>query len=91
MCSAPPKIPKKIEAKQKAKNLEEKRRKKRQEKRRKLEEKRRNNKEKEKKVATKEEQVAKETNFDFWGIIFVTLAAVMSGFRWSMTQILLQP
>uniref|UniRef100_A0ACD5XWD5 Uncharacterized protein n=1 Tax=Avena sativa TaxID=4498 RepID=A0ACD5XWD5_AVESA len=34
--------------------------------------------------------VARETNFDFWGFIFVTLAAVMSGFRWSMTQILLQ-
>ncbi|CAN6179291.1 unnamed protein product [Urochloa humidicola] len=34
--------------------------------------------------------VAKETEFDFWGFIFVTLAAVMSGFRWSMTQILLQ-
>ncbi|KAL5223956.1 hypothetical protein ABZP36_010595 [Zizania latifolia] len=34
--------------------------------------------------------VAKETGFDFWGFIFVTLAAVMSGFRWSMTQILLQ-
>ncbi|XP_057955840.1 probable sugar phosphate/phosphate translocator At1g06470 isoform X2 [Malania oleifera] len=34
--------------------------------------------------------VAKETEFDFWGFIFVMLAAVMSGFRWSMTQILLQ-
>jgi hypothetical protein len=34
--------------------------------------------------------VSKETEFDFWGFIFVTLAAVMSGFRWSMTQILLQ-
>ncbi|KAL3651328.1 hypothetical protein CASFOL_004330 [Castilleja foliolosa] len=34
--------------------------------------------------------VAKETEFDFWGFIFVTLAAVMSGFRWTMTQILLQ-
>uniref|UniRef100_A0A0A9BSA9 Sugar phosphate transporter domain-containing protein n=1 Tax=Arundo donax TaxID=35708 RepID=A0A0A9BSA9_ARUDO len=34
--------------------------------------------------------VSKETDFDFWGFIFVTLAAVMSGFRWSMTQILLQ-
>lgn len=34
--------------------------------------------------------VARETDFDFWGFIFVTLAAVMSGFRWSMTQILLQ-
>uniref|UniRef100_A0A453QQE8 Sugar phosphate transporter domain-containing protein n=4 Tax=Aegilops tauschii subsp. strangulata TaxID=200361 RepID=A0A453QQE8_AEGTS len=34
--------------------------------------------------------VARETAFDFWGFIFVTLAAVMSGFRWSMTQILLQ-
>ncbi|CAI9089117.1 OLC1v1023626C1 [Oldenlandia corymbosa var. corymbosa] len=34
--------------------------------------------------------VAKETEFDFWGFIFVMLAAVMSGFRWTMTQILLQ-
>ncbi|KAK1425437.1 hypothetical protein QVD17_20789 [Tagetes erecta] len=34
--------------------------------------------------------VAKETEFDLWGFIFVMLAAVMSGFRWSMTQILLQ-
>ncbi|KAF9587755.1 hypothetical protein IFM89_004732 [Coptis chinensis] len=34
--------------------------------------------------------VAKETEFEFWGFIFVMLAAVMSGFRWSMTQILLQ-
>ncbi|KAL3638262.1 hypothetical protein CASFOL_017633 [Castilleja foliolosa] len=34
--------------------------------------------------------VAKETEFEFWGFIFVTLAAVMSGFRWTMTQILLQ-
>lgn len=34
--------------------------------------------------------VAKETEFDFWGFVFVMLAAVMSGFRWSMTQILLQ-
>ncbi|KAL8224255.1 hypothetical protein R6Q57_019730 [Mikania cordata] len=34
--------------------------------------------------------VAKETAFEFWGFIFVMLAAVMSGFRWSMTQILLQ-
>ncbi|CAN6700619.1 unnamed protein product [Malus baccata var. baccata] len=34
--------------------------------------------------------VAKETEFDFWGFIFVMLAAVMSGFRWCMTQILLQ-
>ncbi|KAJ0977380.1 hypothetical protein J5N97_012854 [Dioscorea zingiberensis] len=34
--------------------------------------------------------VARETEFDFWGFIFVMLAAVMSGFRWSMTQILLQ-
>ncbi|AQL02037.1 probable sugar phosphate/phosphate translocator At1g06470 [Zea mays] len=34
--------------------------------------------------------VSKETEFDFLGFIFVTLAAVMSGFRWSMTQILLQ-
>ncbi|XP_031253356.1 probable sugar phosphate/phosphate translocator At1g06470 [Pistacia vera] len=34
--------------------------------------------------------VAKETDFEFWGFIFVMLAAVMSGFRWCMTQILLQ-
>ncbi|KAK2982612.1 hypothetical protein RJ640_024672, partial [Escallonia rubra] len=34
--------------------------------------------------------VARETEFEFWGFIFVMLAAVMSGFRWSMTQILLQ-
>ncbi|XP_038887955.1 probable sugar phosphate/phosphate translocator At1g06470 [Benincasa hispida] len=34
--------------------------------------------------------VAKETEFEFWGFIFVMLASVMSGFRWSMTQILLQ-
>ncbi|XP_056177614.1 probable sugar phosphate/phosphate translocator At1g06470 isoform X2 [Syzygium oleosum] len=33
--------------------------------------------------------VAKETAFEFWGFIFVMLAAVMSGFRWCMTQILL--
>ncbi|KAJ9554021.1 hypothetical protein OSB04_018066 [Centaurea solstitialis] len=36
------------------------------------------------------DNVAKETAFEFWGFIFVMLAAVMSGFRWSMTQILLQ-
>ncbi|KAE8694099.1 putative sugar phosphate/phosphate translocator [Hibiscus syriacus] len=34
--------------------------------------------------------VARETEFDFWGFVFVMLAAVMSGFRWCMTQILLQ-
>lgn len=34
--------------------------------------------------------VAKETDFEFWGFVFVMLAAVMSGFRWCMTQILLQ-
>lgn len=34
--------------------------------------------------------VARETEFDMLGFIFVMLAAVMSGFRWSMTQILLQ-
>ncbi|KAL3821388.1 hypothetical protein ACJIZ3_007293 [Penstemon smallii] len=34
--------------------------------------------------------VVKETEFEFWGFIFVMLAAVMSGFRWTMTQILLQ-
>ncbi|KAH0707058.1 hypothetical protein KY289_012134 [Solanum tuberosum] len=35
-------------------------------------------------------KVAKETEFEFWGFVFVMLAAVMSGFRWTMTQILLQ-
>ncbi|CAH9107431.1 unnamed protein product [Cuscuta europaea] len=34
--------------------------------------------------------VAKETEFQFWGFILVMLAAFMSGFRWTMTQILLQ-
>ncbi|KAL5219848.1 hypothetical protein ABZP36_024561 [Zizania latifolia] len=34
--------------------------------------------------------VAKETEFNLWGFIFIMLAAVMSGFRWCMTQILLQ-
>lgn len=34
--------------------------------------------------------VAKETEFEFWGFSFVMLAAFMSGFRWAMTQILLQ-
>lgn len=34
--------------------------------------------------------VAKETEFEFWGFALVMLAAVMSGFRWCMTQILLQ-
>ncbi|KAK1302092.1 putative sugar phosphate/phosphate translocator [Acorus calamus] len=34
--------------------------------------------------------VAKETEFEFLGFVFVMLASVMSGFRWSMTQILLQ-
>ncbi|KAG8501666.1 hypothetical protein CXB51_004783 [Gossypium anomalum] len=34
--------------------------------------------------------VSKETGFQFWGFVFVMLAAVMSGFRWCMTQILLQ-
>lgn len=34
--------------------------------------------------------VARETEFEFWGFLFVMLAAVMSGFRWCMTQILLQ-
>ncbi|KAK9150610.1 hypothetical protein Syun_008919 [Stephania yunnanensis] len=34
--------------------------------------------------------VAKEAEFEIWGFIFVMLASVMSGFRWSMTQILLQ-
>ncbi|KAL3643060.1 hypothetical protein CASFOL_013875 [Castilleja foliolosa] len=35
-------------------------------------------------------KVAKETKFEFWGFIFVTLAVVMSGFRLTMTQFLLQ-
>ncbi|XP_072993910.1 probable sugar phosphate/phosphate translocator At1g06470 isoform X1 [Typha latifolia] len=34
--------------------------------------------------------VAKETNFEFWGFIYIMVAAVMSGFRWCLTQILLQ-
>ncbi|XP_062105805.1 probable sugar phosphate/phosphate translocator At1g06470 [Humulus lupulus] len=34
--------------------------------------------------------VAKETEFELGGFILVMLAAVMSGFRWCMTQILLQ-
>nr|XP_025605789.1 uncharacterized protein LOC112697025 [Arachis hypogaea] len=34
--------------------------------------------------------VAKETEFELFGFILVMLAAVMSGFRWCMTQILLQ-
>ncbi|XP_074571210.1 putative sugar phosphate/phosphate translocator At1g06470 [Curcuma longa] len=34
--------------------------------------------------------VTKETKFEFWGFIFVMLSAVMAGFRWCMTQILLQ-
>ncbi|XP_052133828.1 probable sugar phosphate/phosphate translocator At1g06470 [Oryza glaberrima] len=34
--------------------------------------------------------VAKETEFNLWGFVFIMLAAVMSGFRWCMTQILLQ-
>lgn len=34
--------------------------------------------------------VAKETEFELLGFSFVMLASVMSGFRWSMTQILLQ-
>ncbi|GLT26707.1 hypothetical protein SLA2020_017530 [Shorea laevis] len=34
--------------------------------------------------------VSKETEFEFWGFLFVMLAAVVSGFRWCMTQILLQ-
>ncbi|KAK4758924.1 hypothetical protein SAY87_020225 [Trapa incisa] len=34
--------------------------------------------------------VTKETAFDLLGFILVMLAAVMSGFRWCMTQILLQ-
>ncbi|CAA6661144.1 unnamed protein product [Spirodela intermedia] len=34
--------------------------------------------------------VAKETEFEFWGFVLVMLASVTSGFRWSMTQILLQ-
>ncbi|XP_015165341.1 probable sugar phosphate/phosphate translocator At1g06470 isoform X1 [Solanum tuberosum] len=34
--------------------------------------------------------VAKETEFEFWGFVFVMLVAVMSGFRWTITQIPLQ-
>ncbi|KAJ3671019.1 hypothetical protein LUZ60_008445 [Juncus effusus] len=34
--------------------------------------------------------VAKATEFNFWGFILIMLAAVLSGFRWAMTQILLQ-
>ncbi|XP_078429243.1 nucleotide/sugar transporter family protein [Wolffia australiana] len=34
--------------------------------------------------------VSKETEFEFWGFILVLFSSVMSGFRWSMTQILLQ-
>ncbi|KAG6469494.1 hypothetical protein ZIOFF_074217 [Zingiber officinale] len=34
--------------------------------------------------------ITKETKFEFWGFIFVMLSAVMAGFRWCMTQILLQ-
>ncbi|CAA6671486.1 unnamed protein product [Spirodela intermedia] len=34
--------------------------------------------------------VARETEFEFWGFIFIMFSSVMSGFRWSMTQILLQ-
>ncbi|CAO2813228.1 unnamed protein product [Amaranthus hypochondriacus] len=34
--------------------------------------------------------VAKDTEFEIWGFVFVMLASVMSGFRWCMTQILLQ-
>ncbi|KAI9101622.1 hypothetical protein K1719_023866 [Acacia pycnantha] len=34
--------------------------------------------------------VAKDIEFEIWGFILVMLAAVMSGFRWCMTQILLQ-
>jgi hypothetical protein len=34
--------------------------------------------------------VAKSAEFNFWGFLFVMLAAIMSGFRWTVTQILLQ-
>ncbi|KAJ4749707.1 Nucleotide/sugar transporter family protein [Rhynchospora pubera] len=34
--------------------------------------------------------VAKATEFNLWGFILIMLAAALSGFRWSMTQILLQ-
>ncbi|XP_057859699.2 probable sugar phosphate/phosphate translocator At1g06470 isoform X1 [Cryptomeria japonica] len=34
--------------------------------------------------------VAKSTEFNFWGFAFVMMAALMSGFRWTVTQILLQ-
>ncbi|KAJ3703978.1 hypothetical protein LUZ61_007683 [Rhynchospora tenuis] len=34
--------------------------------------------------------VAKATEFNLWGFILIMLAAALSGFRWAMTQILLQ-
>eukprot|EP00252_Welwitschia_mirabilis_P009445 TRINITY_DN22024_c0_g1_i2.p1 TRINITY_DN22024_c0_g1~~TRINITY_DN22024_c0_g1_i2.p1 ORF type:complete len:490 (-),score=74.92 TRINITY_DN22024_c0_g1_i2:384-1853(-) len=34
--------------------------------------------------------VAKSTEFNFWGFLFVMLAALMSGLRWTLTQMLLQ-
>lgn len=34
--------------------------------------------------------VAKETEFEIRGFILVLLATVMSGFRWTVTQLLLQ-
>lgn len=34
--------------------------------------------------------VAKETEFEVRGFILVMLATVMSGFRWTVTQLLLQ-
>ncbi|KAH9314699.1 hypothetical protein KI387_023326 [Taxus chinensis] len=34
--------------------------------------------------------VAKSTEFNFWGFVFVMLAALMSGFRWTVTQMILQ-
>lgn len=34
--------------------------------------------------------VAGETQFNLWGFILVMLASVAAGFRWTLTQILLQ-
>jgi hypothetical protein len=31
-----------------------------------------------------------ETKFDLWGFIFIMLSAIIAGFRWSMSHILLQ-
>jgi hypothetical protein len=34
--------------------------------------------------------VAGETQFSLWGFILVMLASVSAGFRWTLTQVLLQ-